>query len=82
MKMKIFLGATAGLLVMFAILSVNVSQKHSEDINLKSITIMAHANAKVNPDCPNGCLVNGTYCYCFKLYEGLREAGATSETDD
>jgi hypothetical protein len=64
MKKRIFLATIAGLFVMFAILSVNVAQTHTDDVNLKAIKIMSKANAQVNPDCPNGCLDNGPGCRC------------------
>ena len=27
----------------------------------------------INPDCPNGCVLGGNRCFCFKEYLDLRE---------
>ena len=30
--------------------------------------------AKVNPDCPNGCVAGKTGCHCYQDYSDLAEA--------
>lgn len=75
MKKRIILGGTVCLFVLATMFSFNISQKANiSDLSLKSISVMAQANAEVDPLCPNGCLDNGQGCYCHIWYPCLLEA--------
>jgi len=77
MKKKLFFGTVASLLIMFSILSVNVSQSRSDDSSLKNLKIMSQAMATttVNPKCPNGCFPEGPGCTCNGPHPYYLEAG-------
>ena len=84
MKKKLFFGTVASLLIMFSILSVNVSQSRSGDSSLKNLKIMSQAMATttVNPDCPNGCLDNGAGCRCNGYHPHYLEYGSLNHLSD
>jgi len=74
MKKKIIFAVTACVFVFATVFSFNMSrQDNISDISLKNIQVMTQANAE-NPDCPNGCLENGSGCFCFIWYSCYKEA--------
>jgi hypothetical protein len=73
MKKKITVAAFVSIFAIFSILSFSLPLSSTGEISLKNVKVMAKANAQVNPECPNGCVPCGLYCYCYQVYEGLRE---------
>jgi len=69
MKKKIALTIAACLFALVTLFSISISQTGSSNIS-----VMAQANAAVNPDCPNGCLANGNGCWCKTWYDCYKEA--------
>ncbi len=73
MKKKITIAALSSVFAIFSILSFSLPLTSTGEISLKNVEVMAKANAQVNPECPNGCVACGEYCFCYRIYEGLKE---------
>ena len=67
-----------GLVIVIAIVAViNVfnSQKSEVLSDVAMANVEALADDEVNPLCPNGCVENGTGCFCNGWYPSYQEAG-------
>lgn len=55
--------------------SYTQSQQEKSINDLTLANVEALADGEINPFCPNGCLDNGTGCFCVYWYSTYREAG-------
>jgi len=60
MKTKIKILIVSCMIATAAITGLNLAQD--------SIAEMAKADGEINPDCPNGCLANSGWCFCYEIY--------------
>ncbi|WP_449188453.1 NVEALA domain-containing protein [Tannerella forsythia] len=69
MKTKI-LGGIFALVVMVAVgYGVNKSVQNNADLSDMALSnVEAFADENVNPDCPNGCIIDDVNCHCYGIH--------------
>lgn len=72
MMKKIIGFSVAILLAICLVLNFSIKST-SSNFGLTISAQRSIANAEINSDCPNGCVWNGSGCYCYDYHRNLRE---------
>ena len=69
MKTKILGGIFALAVMVVTGYGVNRSMQKDTDLSEMALSnVEALADEHVNPDCPNGCIVDGSNCKCYGIH--------------
>ena len=75
MKTNILKAAFVVAIAMVGGINVFNAQKTEVLSDVAMANVEALADDEVNPLCPNGCVENGTGCFCNGWYPSYQEAG-------
>lgn len=73
MKKKFFAIFIVAVVAIFVGYNAYQSQRTETISDLMLANVEALALYEINPDCPNGCTSARSTCYCFKIYDQMRE---------
>ncbi|SEG29467.1 NVEALA domain-containing protein [Parabacteroides chinchillae] len=75
MKKKLFGIAIVAIVAVGTAWNVNENKNEVTISNLvlANMEALASGEGDINPLCPNGCVDNGTGCYCYMWHSNLQE---------
>ena len=73
MNKKILYFGTAFVITALAAINVNVNSQKRGLSDPSLANVEALARNEINEDCPNGCLDNGSGCWCYQWYPCYQE---------
>ena len=68
MKKKLITIVAVGCFALLTAAYTFFSTETNQANSLMLENIEALAQSEINPDCPNGCLTESGYCFCFRPY--------------